>query len=204
MIAALLDRARRGAGASLVLALAAVLVHVAPGLPHALEYQREAIARGEIWRWLTGHWTHGSLCHLFWDAAVLFGLGSACERRNRSRTILCVLGSAFAISLAIWIFLPDLRSYRGLSGVDSALLALLSVGIFLEKLAAREWRWVGLGSAVFAAFAAKTAFEAWTGAMLFAGGSAGLAVVPLAHAVGATVGAMGAVVGARGPIGCTE
>jgi rhomboid family GlyGly-CTERM serine protease len=194
----LLGRASRGASASFALGLAAVLVHVVPGLPGALEYQRDAIAHGELFRWLTGHWTHGSACHLFWDAAVLTGVGSACERRSRRGALLCILVAAFTISLALWLSLPQLESYRGLSGIDAALFALLSVGIFLEKLRQREWKWVMLGAAILAGFTAKTVFEASTGTMLFVGGSTGgLHVVPLAHMVGAATGTTMALFNAR-------
>ena len=67
------------------LGLAACAVHWVPGADAALQYSRAALAQGEIWRTVTGHWTHWSFELLFWDVAAFIGLGIVCERRGRQR-----------------------------------------------------------------------------------------------------------------------
>ena len=53
--------------ASLLLAAAAVVIHVLPRAATRPQYDRAAIAAGELWRILSGHWTHVSADHLFWN-----------------------------------------------------------------------------------------------------------------------------------------
>src|SRR3990172_6884652 len=70
--------------ASPLLALLAGIVYLVPGLASSLQFDLSAIAAGEGWRIVTGHWTHVSLDHLLWDAAVFAALGFASERRSLS------------------------------------------------------------------------------------------------------------------------
>jgi len=60
--------ARRTPCASLFLAATAAVVFSWPGLAAHLQYDRAAIAAGEVWRLASGHWTHYSLDHVVWDA----------------------------------------------------------------------------------------------------------------------------------------
>ena len=76
--------------------------------------------------------------------------------------------------------LPDIESYRGLSGLDSALFTLLVISNLDRRLS--------LGVGFLAAFLLKTAYEMATGATVFVSSSPDIASVPLAHAVGALMG----------------
>lgn len=164
---------------------------VLPALPAfalggRLELDRAAVARGEVSRLLTGHWTHWTLDHLLWDALAFVVLAVLCETRvSRGRLLLAILGSAFAVSAAVWLALPEIDRYRGLSGIDSALFVLLAVSLIRER---------PLAGLALAGFLGKAAWEAATGATLFV--AAGPFVpVPLAHLVG---GAWGGIVGVAG------
>ncbi len=172
--------ARRIPCASLLFGALAVVVYSFPALAEALQYDRTAVLGGELWRIATCHWTHWSLDHLLWDLAVFVGLGAACEQMNRSRYLACLAVATILIPLAVVIFLPDIETYRGLSGLDSALFSLLVIPN-LDK------RW-SLGVAFLAAFLLKTAYEAATGATVFVSSPTDIASVPLAHAVGALMG----------------
>ena len=132
-----------------------------------LELQRG----GEAWRLVTCHFTHFTHEQLAWDALAFLGLGIACERRSRAAFHATLLASAVVIPLAVLAFDPRIGAYRGLSGIDAALFALLVVS-------SRNWL---LG----AAFAAKVAFEMATGGGVFV---ADVMVVPVAHVAGAVVG----------------
>jgi rhomboid family GlyGly-CTERM serine protease len=170
-------------GTSLALAGLAVLGFLVPGAEAWLEFDRTALAGGQLWRLLTGHWAHWSWEHLGWDVLAFAVLGGACERDSRGRFLACLGGSALAVSLAVWWGLPGMARYRGLSGVDSALFVLLAVSLMQRAGASRR---LMVGAWALVGFLAKLAWEGATGGALFVGD--GVGPVPLAHLAGASVG----------------
>ncbi len=181
--------ARRLPCASLLLSAAAVLVFVHPSATTWLQYGRLAIAAGEIWRLVSSHWTHVSADHLFWDVLTFLVLGTLCERMSRLRFCTCVLGSTLLIPVALWITMPQLETYRGLSGIDSALYVLLAVTLLKDEVHGRRWGWVITLSGVLFVFIAKVGYEMATGGTIFVNsGASHMIPVPLAHWVGAAVG----------------
>jgi rhomboid family GlyGly-CTERM serine protease len=178
---------RRLPGVSLLLALPALVIYSMPSLAARLELDWRAIGGGEVWRLVTGHWTHVSLDHLLWDLAAFVVLATACELRDacgRRRMLAAVGLAAVAIPAALWIALPELTRYRGLSGIDSALFVLLAVTFLKEELAAGRRGWAWLGGLALVAFGAKLGYEVITAAALFTEASGGAVPVPLAHLVG--------------------
>ena len=168
------DRARRPIGAAGTAALLTLLAVAATLLDGSLLELRRG---GELYRLVTCHFTHWSYEQLAWDALVFLVLGMACERRNRAAFHATLLASAVVIPIAVLLFAPNVTAYRGLSGIDSALFALL---LTLEL---RRSRLVALCAV---AFAAKIAFEMTTGATVFVSDmGAGIVAVPVAHAAGA-------------------
>lgn len=168
---------------TLALAAVATAIHFVPGLPGHLQFDRAAIGRGELWRWLTGHLTHFESNHLTWDLGALLLLGSAAERESRPRFIRAILSSAVAISAALWWWQPHFEQYRGLSGVDSALFALVA-GALLRRGRGLS---VVAGSLALLGIGGKCMLELATGSTVFAAG-ASYAPVPLAHLIGLVVG----------------
>ena len=181
--------ARRTPCASLFFVATAVVVFVWPGLGAHLQYDRAAIIAGEVWRLLAGHWAHYSPDHFFWDVLAFAALGVACERRSRARFLGCVITSALAISISVWLMLPHMQVYRGLSGIDSALFALLTVVMWNDgRLSGRPGLQV-VATTGLIAFLVKVAFELTTGRNVFVNGiDPGTVGVPLAHIVGALCG----------------
>jgi rhomboid family GlyGly-CTERM serine protease len=172
----------------------ACLVAASSALTTALEFDQAAIAAGQVWRIVTGHLTHWNLDHLFWDAAVFVGLGVVCARRSTVRTVICLLGSAIAISFSLLVWCPEVLIYRGLSGVDSALFALLAVGLLQDGHRSQDRMLQSVAAALLLAFFGKTAFEVLTGTTLFVDSeAAGFQPIALAHAVGGAVGALAAI-----------
>ncbi len=172
---------------SLVLAAAAVAIYPSPLLQQWLEFDRQAVAAGELWRIVSCHWTHWSAEHLFWDAGMFVLLAAACELRSR-RALLFTLGaSAVLIPIALWRVQPEMPVYRGLSGLDSALFFLVVVQAARQSLARRQWPRVAMLAVLVAAFAAKIGYETFQGAAVFVH-TGGFIPVPLAHTVGALVG----------------
>ncbi|MEL6452386.1 MAG: rhombosortase [Pseudomonadota bacterium] len=105
----------------IVIALVAQLDDTGRG---ALGMTRSAVQEGEFWRLLTGHVAHLTAAHaymnilglvfmtvLLWDALDPVGLIAAC------------LASALAISFGILVFLPDLTTYVGWSGITHGVVA---------------------------------------------------------------------------------
>ncbi len=180
---------RRLPGVSLTLFVAAAVVFAFPSATACLEYDRAAIAAGEIWRVVTCQWTHWDYDHLLWDAIAFVLLGILCERRGLSPLAACVAASTVLVPTAVWIVHPEISTYRGLSGIDSALFTLLAVHTAGTCLRNRDWRGAAAVGAVVIAFAAKIVTEVATGQTVFVDNlGAGFAVVPLAHVVGGAVG----------------
>ncbi len=168
---------------TLALAACAVAVFALPGATTACEYDRSALARGEIWRALTGHVAHFDFSHLAWDVATLVGLGVATERESRVQTAVALLAAAIAVSAALWVFQPAFETYRGLSGLDCAL-----GGLVAGNLLRRTARAARLCGAVILCFVAgKCAYELHAATPLFAH-AGGYAPAPLAHLVGFAAG----------------
>lgn len=137
-----------------------------------LELQRG----GDAWRIVTCHFTHFTRTQLLWDAIAFLGLGFACERRSRRAFHATLLAGIVIIPLAVMLLDPRIGSYRGLSGLDSALFALLVVSTRNRLLGA--------------AFIAKLAYELITGGAVFVGD---VTVVPIAHLTGAIIGTVMAI-----------
>jgi rhomboid family GlyGly-CTERM serine protease len=176
-------------GATLFAMAVALLVALSPALTEALQFDRRAIAAGQLWRIVTCHWTHWSLDHWFWDSAALLALGILAERNGRRTFLLCVGASAVLIPACLWFLHPNLDIYRGLSGIDSAVFVLCAVMILRANLAAREWTWALLAVLLLGGFAAKTGFEVVTGATLFVdSAAANMTPIPSVHLAGAVVG----------------
>jgi rhomboid family GlyGly-CTERM serine protease len=152
-----------------LLTLAAALI---PG--SSLELRRG----GAVWRMATCHFTHFTYEQLAWDALVFAVLGIACARRSRGAFQATLLASIIVVPIAVLVFASDVTTYRGLSGIDSALFALLLT---------MEWRRSRLVALCAVGFAMKLIFEMTAGATVFVSSGA-FVPVPAAHLAGAAVG----------------
>jgi rhomboid family GlyGly-CTERM serine protease len=180
---------------TLALAVLACLVQTSPALGAALEFSRTAVnTHGEVWRFLTAHLTHFGTDHLRWDVAALLILGVMAEHENRRGFAVTLLGSALAIGLGVWMGQPNFETYRGLSGVDSALYGLVCARLVRDGRRARHGFSIAVGVLALAGFALKCGAELTSGATVFANGgdAAGYSPVPLAHLIGLAAGIAGA------------
>lgn len=170
-------------GAVLPLAVLALAWGLAPG---AERWQLDlALAWSEPWRLVTGHFVHWSGAHLVCDLAVFAGLGLACERHGRGRTAAALALAIPAVALGAPLLTPGLEVYRGLSGLDAALFALLAAHRLRGRGRARL-----AGAAALAGLGAKVGWEVMTGVPLFVPELAaeGIEVVPAAHLFGGAAG----------------
>jgi rhomboid family GlyGly-CTERM serine protease len=161
-----------------------------------LQYDRQAIADGQLWRLVTGHLVHFGLEHLFWDAAVFALLAVLCWRLGPRRCLVSLGAATLAIPAVLFVLQPGLATYRGLSGLDSALYVTAAVTLGLRLWRDRRRAWAVAAFASLAALGAKVAFELATGQALFVdAASLGFVPVPLAHATGAAAGMLAASAG---------
>lgn len=181
---------------TILLSALAVLASTCEPLPALLEFDRTEVG-ARWWCVLTGHFTHWSASHLFWDVVVFAALAAILERRGRARMLGCVAVSAFAITAAIAVLQPEIVTYRGLSGIDSALFVLV-IGILIgEARRNRNHLRLSVLAVAIAGFLGKILVEAVTGNTLFAE-SQDFIPLPLAHGVGAAVGVCFALIGGSG------
>jgi len=168
----------------LALAACALAAYLSPGLSAILIYDRSAILGGELWRLITGNWVHFSASHLSYDVIALGAAGWLIESRGyRFFAALCGV-AALAIGLAIFVALPDLAQYGGLSGVAMASAVYLALHGLRE---ASRWRWICVG--IFALSLARLLFDVFGGGLALIDWEGEAVInVPLSHFVGATAG----------------
>jgi rhomboid family GlyGly-CTERM serine protease len=172
---------------TLRVALVAIMFAIVPGLSEVMQYDRSAIAAGQWWRLVTGHFSHWSCDHLFWDLLMFLTVGVIIS--NWRVWLSAVIGSLAAISLVLWTRFPDLLTYRGLSGIDTALFTVVVLGLLRSAWMRRDWAMAAIASACAVGLAAKLAYESITGHCLFVDDSqAGFVPVVAAHVTGAMVG----------------
>jgi rhomboid family GlyGly-CTERM serine protease len=156
-----------------------------PGAFAALVYDHDKILGGQLWRLVTGHWVHFTGSHLFWNLAVLLPAGTWLEQRDPAALRWTLILSPVAISVALLVFDPSLAVYAGISGVASGVLVALVVNGLRTQPTARRW-WLS----VLVFFAVKIAIETRGGHPINPElANQGIRSVPLAHLIGAAVGA---------------
>lgn len=181
--------ARRRAGrpaAVLALGAAALAVALVPRAAEALQLDRALVAR-EPWRILTSHLTHFSVGHLAYDLAVFLSLGLVCESRWPRRTRASLGAALLACSAAMLAGAPELDTYRGLSGLGSALFMQLAARLHVEGAFRSTWART-LPALAVACFLAKLAYEVQSGSAYFVRDAGLFVPVPSAHLAGGMLG----------------
>lgn len=153
-----------------------------------LQYDRSSIANGELWRCITGHWTHWSFDHFLWCTITFIALGAICEQLNRKGFIISLLVSMIIIPVFCWFADPTMLFYRGLSGVCSSIFIVGSVLMIRKALADKDWANIILPSLGSFLFFAKILFEFINGQAVFVHSNDMFSPVPLAHLVGGIIG----------------
>ena len=177
--------------ASLLLTLAAVIIHLIHGLRVELLYERSAMAGLQLWRVVTCHWVHLNWDHLFWSGATFLFLGSICEILDKKRTYQTLAITVILIPASVWWGLPGLQIYAGLSGLDCALYALLFTLLIKRELKSGSRIWAVFYGVGLMALLAKVIYETTTGQTIFVANThASMTPVPLSHLVGGVVGFM--------------
>lgn len=148
-----------------------------------LRYDRDAIAGGEAWRLVSGHFVHLGWSHFALNAAGLAlvwflfrdGIGAA-------RWVAVIAVNVAAISAGFWFLDPQLQWYVGLSGL---LHGMLAAGIVVSLGAGRHDAIL-----LLVLVTAKLVYEQLLGPMPGSEGASGGAVIVNAHLYGAVAGAV--------------
>ncbi len=115
------------------ISLAALAIHFIPGAAQALQWQRDSHSLTSLGTSLTSHLTHWSWDHLIWDLVAFVTLSVAAIRLLPQRFPYCLLLASFLIPLEILLRQSHLDSYRGLSGIDSAVFGLILIGLWRSR-----------------------------------------------------------------------
>ena len=169
-----------------VFGVAACLMALLPvSLLEVLQYDRERILAGEMWRMYTGHFVHWSVSHLLWDFAVFVPCGLMLEWIRRRFLFAILLLGPFLISGALMILQPDMSTYRGLSALDMSLFSAVCLQAMRYcKIRNRSSLIVIWGFALFTSFL-KPVLELVSGGALFVSNFGdGIQTSPLAHMLG--------------------
>lgn len=170
-----------------MLSCIALLLFIVKEFESIFAFQFNQFRGFEIHQVIGCNWLHWSGDHLFWDLAMFAVLAAVCESRTPVAFRWTLLFAAIAIPLGVLCMDPSVVSYRGLSGIDTALYGLLVGELLIQKLIAREWTGLAVYGLLLLGMIGKMTFELFTRSNLFvAVGS--FTPVPSAHWIGAAIG----------------
>jgi rhomboid family GlyGly-CTERM serine protease len=92
--------------------------------PENFVFDRMAIAQGEFWRLITGHWVHSDFEHAAWDVCALFLLLTLCGKQTKIPLFSTFVIATIGIDLWLWFGKFGLDYYCGLSGVLNAIFII--------------------------------------------------------------------------------
>jgi rhomboid family GlyGly-CTERM serine protease len=167
-------------GVALLLAIGLLLIPLIGGdeLRMAWRYQRDAVASGEAWRFLTAHLVHLDITHAVLNALGLVLLWGLFARAWRPlQWLFATAVSLLAIGLGFWFLSPQLQWYVGASGLLHGIFACGCIALLRE----RDW----IGVAATAIFIAKLVWEQLVGPLPFEEGGN---IITVAHLYGAMGG----------------
>lgn len=101
----------------------ALVLFALAGYQHeAVIFDRQAIARGEVWRLFTAHFIHCDFEHLALNLLGIISLIVVFNRISVSGIWLSLLSGIVMVDAWIWYGMGDLSYYCGLSGVENSIL----------------------------------------------------------------------------------
>lgn len=173
---------------TVVMVMASLLASLSPQLALLLQYDRAAIAQGDVWRLLTGNFTHWGHNHLFWDLSTFaffllaLELGLIGERVRRGVLGFWILFGSLCISLGVYWIEPHFDFYRGLSGLSVGGFVLLCITVAKDAVGSGDRLWTYLSGVGLLVVCLKMLYEYCSGQVLFVNDVFAVAVV--SHLVG--------------------
>ena len=158
----------------------ALVFQLWPDAASALVYDRQRVLSGEIWRLISANWVHFSASHFFFDVLALAMAGTLIEIRGYERFGLFCLVSPMIVGCAVLFGAPHTPTFGGLSGIATGAVTFLCLHGLREQ---GPWRLIC--AATLAGVAAKIAFEATAGNLMFVHSrTVLLKPMPIAHLAG--------------------
>lgn len=172
---------------TIAISFLALLAYMFPAYCELFEYYTKTMPLDQPLQLIGCHLLHWSADHLFWDLGMFVVLGAICERISRQALLGLLLISALVIPPVVGICYPEIETYRGLSGLDTALFGLATFALGLRRLkdGDREGFYIYLGLVV--GMFCKIGHELVVGNTIFVQ-SSNFAPVPIAHVAGAFTG----------------
>jgi rhomboid family GlyGly-CTERM serine protease len=125
VLSSLLAHARLLGVAALILAVFCLIEFAGDELLVQLEFQRQAVLQGEVWRLWTGNLTHFGDYHTWMNAAGLAALVAVLFwYLPVSWFAAGVVVIPFGVGISLFLFAQDVGIYRGFSGANYGLLAM--------------------------------------------------------------------------------
>ena len=171
------------------IALAAVLALLLPAAFRWFELDTSKNLMMQLPQMIGCHLLHWSFDHASWDLLMFLLVGMICERRNKSDYAIVLLFSALAIPACVACFVPTVSSYRGLSGIDTAIFAYAAFLLIDESIKESNWQTALIYGGLYVGMLGKIGYELTFGGTLFVS-SDSFAPVPMAHIVGAVIGSL--------------
>jgi len=172
--------------------LGSALLQCSPTAQALLEFNRAAIGAGQWWRLLTGNFVHYDWLHLAANVGAFAILAwFAIERSQGAIPLVGLFGVAVGVGVYVWA--DGILTYRGVSGVDCAVLAWLLVRIAAQERGWKATAWTG----ALLLMVAKSAYELAAGQVLLpTSAPPGVEVVNVTHVIGLAMGTLMGVAGA--------
>lgn len=177
----------RRAPAVFCLSVLAVAAFAFPGLEQGMEFKFADLGVCNILPMIGSNCLHWSLSHLFWDLMMFYCIGSLCEMQYPRTFMWVMLICGPIIPLSALLACPDLGSYRGLSGIDTALFGLLASHRLREAFDKRDTQGAIVNGLLLMAMVLKIIYELIWQHTLFADDST-FTPIASAHLVGAVIG----------------
>ena len=159
--------------ADLILAAAflSVVCFALPPAASLLEFNRAALAQGQLWRVFTGHLVHWSMEHALWDGVTLVALTIFSARllpsSARIPLVESILISSVVVSATVFLLTPEFHSYRGLSGLCVAQFTALATAGLRHGQSTQDRKAIALFALLLASLFCKTVYEVAVGATIF-------------------------------------
>jgi len=146
-----------------------------------------SITAADLPRVFTCHLLHWSWNHLLWDLAMFTTLGAIAETNMPRRYRWTLLLSALLIPAGVVLHHPEMETYRGLSGIDTAIFGLIVADLLGRRLVERDWNSAFWFSLLLLAMLGKMLMETFAGTNLFVSDTSFIPL-PVAHLIGAVTG----------------
>lgn len=172
---------------TLLVSVFVIISHAAGEFSGLMTIDFRSLTLADSHRVFTCHLLHWSWNHLLWDLAMFTTLGAIAETNMPRRYRWTLVLSALLITDGVMLHHPEMHTYRGLSGIDTALFGLIVADLLARRLIERDWQSAFWFSVLLFVMLGKMVIETFAGTNLFVSDTT-FVPLPLAHLIGAMTG----------------